>query len=456
MSNPYSNSQDATDITQLKFNLKEIYATDNFNEDGKNILAALNYVAKTSCEIGGKTINWADIGSEPTAGTVNERTALQGRYNNFIKMTAGSAKSVRILIEQLKTVVKGKELDTENAMANAIVTNCNYALTTYLGTNEKFPETQNLPDGVAKVNWDGKSNAFVFVSANKVTIEGTTTASNLIDYTKITFPAELAYFASSPIKTSQDEITAVNSLPDYNKWVTGTGAWTDFGTIVENRTRFVALEKPLQYGTACLKSTFQCSNANLADNASNAKFGYKNDNQITVPDGGFKVTGILIGGQPQGVGWDFTPTVSTTEFKYTIYDKEISSKANVKDKVALTPNYTLVLDNKDGDNKNTVYITIELENNSNVDFYGAEDVIPAGSKFYLIGKLNPNETGTNITKPAGVDRVFVKDHTTVANFTITNLKNAYNHIPDMRTSKINVGLAVDLSWQDGITFNVDL
>ena len=51
---------------------------------------------------------------------------------------------------------------------------------------------------------------------------------------------------------------------------------------------------------------------------------------------------------------------------------------------------------------------------------------------------------------------FIKDHTTVANFIIKNLQNAYNHIPDMRTSKINVGLAVDLSWQNGIKFDVNL
>ena len=74
----------------------------------------------------------------------------------------------------------------------------------------------------------------------------------------------------------------------------------------------------------------------------------------------------------------------------------------------------------------------------------------------MVGELDPK--GTTATQPSGetIDRVFVKDHTTVANFKITNLKKAYNHIPDMRSSKINVGLAVDLSWQDGITFDVDL
>ena len=77
-------------------------------------------------------------------------------------------------------------------------------------------------------------------------------------------------------------------------------------------------------------------------------------------------------------------------------------------------------------------------------------MIPKGSRFYLVGELDPTNKTTT------VDHVFVKDHTTVANFTITSLKNAYNHIPDMRTSKINVGLAVDLTWQEGITFDVNL
>lgn len=75
----------------------------------------------------------------------------------------------------------------------------------------------------------------------------------------------------------------------------------------------------------------------------------------------------------------------------------------------------------------------------------------------MVGELDPKAT-SGITQPTGetLDHVFVKDHTTIANFTIKNLKKAYNHIPDMRSSKINVGLAVDLSWKTGITFNVDL
>ena len=89
-----------------------------------------------------------------------------------------------------------------------------------------------------------------------------------------------------------------------------------------------------------------------------------------------------------------------------------------------------------------------------MDFYGKDGVVPNGAKFYLVGELDPGKTG--LTLPTGVDRVFVQDHITTANFTIKDLKKAYNCIPDLRTSGINVGLAVDLSWKSVIEFNVEL
>ena len=89
-----------------------------------------------------------------------------------------------------------------------------------------------------------------------------------------------------------------------------------------------------------------------------------------------------------------------------------------------------------------------------MDFYGKDGIILKNAKFYLVGKLDPTKEG--LSKPTGVNRVFIQDYVTTANFNITSLKDAYNYIPDLRTSGINVGLAVDLSWQKGITFNVDL
>lgn len=464
LSNPYEEAATgATGLSSLNFNLETIYKNPNFAEDGKAILTALNKIAGTSIEVGDEgsknTIKWSEIKKDSPSdlGTENEREALAKRYSKFTSLTAGSANSVRQLITDLKNVIGGNNSstsNTENALVQEIVDNCTEALKSL--TSVTFPSNKNLPDGVAKVKWE--NGQFAFVEANSVGI-GTANTSNNIDYTKITYPAELAYFVSSPVKTSQDEITAIKDLPSYEDWLKNATWASGYKDIVENRTRFVALQYPLQYGVACLKSTIKCNNTSLEDNAHDGNFGYDNNNTISVPAGGFNVTGILVGGQPQGVAWNFEPnTTNTNDFKYTIYDNKMNSGFAAKSTES-SPNYTLVLDNKDasGSSQSKVFVTVELENNTKEAFYGAEDVIPAGSKFYLVGELDPN--GTTATKPStseNIDRVFVKDHTTVANFTITNLKKAYNHIPDMRTSKINVGLAVNLSWQEGITFDVNL
>lgn len=456
LTNPYETPNDVTTLSSLNFSLNKIHDTDDFSTQGSKILEALNTVAQTKITTtDGSELEWANVGTS-SIGTVNERNALKERYDNFTSATAGSANSVRLLITDLKNVINGNGLEDDQAMAKKIVDNCNEALGKLTST-VTFPRDLNLPDGVAQVSWDSNNKKFNFVSATGVNIGETVVGTgNNINFTEITYPAELAYFVSSPVKTSENEITAVKKLPNYNEWVSGTSQWEGYDDEVKHRTRFVALKEPLQYGVACLQSKVSCKTAALADNAQ--QFGFKTDNTINVSTNkDFKVTGILIGGQPLSVAWNFEPasTVNTSDFKYTIYDQNVAYGNNVNT-TGTSNNYTLVFDNKDAAEKSKVYVTIELENNVE-NFYGAEGLIPIGSKFYLVGELDPSNT-TTASKPTGetIDRVFVKDHTTVANFSITNLKKAYNHIPDMRISKINVGLAVDLSWKSGITFSVDL
>lgn len=458
LSNPYASTTtaDATDLSALNFALTEVNKDKDFSREGADILTALNLVANTKVTKPGTTttINWSEIDNSDL-GTENERLALKERYNKFIALTSGSAKSVQLLIENLKKVINGSTgVEDDKLMAKAIVTNCTTALSNL--ENKDFPRNLLLPDGVAKVKWNDITKAFEYENINS-----TVSTGNLINYTTITYPSELAYYVSSPVKVSSNEITAVNDLPDYDKWIGNTADWSSYGNSVESSTRFVALQKPVLYGVASLKSTVKCVSNTLIDNAKD-KGQYESDNSITVDDTSFPITGILIGGQPKQVGWNFEAanTVTTNEFKYTIYDCDMNKGTNLTAAVTGTPepNYTLVLDNKDNSatSQNKVYITIELENNAS-DFFGADGLIPKGSKFYMVGELDPKAT-SGITQPTGetLDHVFVKDHTTIANFTIKSLKKAYNHIPDMRSSKINVGLAVDLSWKTGITFNVEI
>lgn len=448
LTNPYNTFTDEAKptLSELKFNLATISAND-FDSEGSQILSKLNKIARTSAKVGETTIEWSNIDAA-NIGTAEERTILKDLYENFVKLTAGSENSVIRAIEDLKAAVGTQMLADFNELTKVIKDNC-----TTPDLNTGFPRNLGLPDGAAVLTFDKPNRTFSY----KEVTAGVPTGGNLVDHKTITYPSELAYFVSSPVKTSAT-LSELNQLPDYNAWLGNTADWNSYEKVVKSNTKLVVLKEPVQYGVACLESKIKCESASLKDNA-NAILGSNTaDNTLTVPTDGITVTGILIGGQPQGVEWNFEPA-SDAKFDHTIYDQDMNSSRIAAKTSYSTPNYTLVLDNKDSSPTTTgqskVYVTVELENNMG-DFYGAEGLIPKGSRFYLVGQLDPN--ATTATKPSGetIDRVFVKDHTTVANFKITNLKKAYNHIPDMRTSKINVGLAVDLSWQDGITFDVDL
>lgn len=444
LTNPYTTFTDEAKptLSELKFNLETIHSANDFTEQGSTILNKLNAIAQTKATVGGTDIEWSNIDAA-NIGTAEERTILKKLYDNFVTLTAGSEKSVIRAIEDLKAAVETQQLTDFRELTEAIIDNCT---TTDLNTG--FPRTISLPDGAAVLEFDKQNKTFAY----KEVTAGVSTGGNLVDHTKITYPSELAYFVSSPVGTSSTK-DKLADLPDYNTWLGNTADWNEYGDVVKGNTTLVVLKEPVQYGVACLESKIRCETAALEDNASAILKSTAANNFLTVPEEGIPVTGILVGGQPQGVEWNFEPA-SDAEFDHTIYDQNMNNGIAAKTTNYTNSNYTLVLDNKNSSTTNAaqskVYVTVELENNMG-DFYGEEGLIPKGSRFYLVGELDPtNKTTTT------ADHVFVKDHTTVANFTIKNLKKAYNHIPDMRTSKINVGLAVDLSWQEGITFNVDL
>ena len=431
-------------LSEINFNLETIYSANDFTDKGSKILTKLNAIAQTEVTVSGATIKWSNINEATSYGTEEERNILQKLYTNFISLSAGSENSVKRAIDDLKAAVETQKLADVQELTQAIKNNCT---TNDFNTTTGFPRNLYLPDGAAVLNFNSDSKEFAY---KEVTTE-IPTGGNLVDHKTITYPSELAYFVSSPVKTSTTK-SEFKDLPAYNTWLNNSEGWTGYEDFVKSNTTLVVLKEPVQYGVACLESKIKCESSSLIDNAHAILGSTTADNTLTVPKDGITVTGILIGGQPQGVEWNFEPAASA-KFDHTIYDQKMNSgiAARISESAS---NYTLVLDNKNSSTtaqgQSKVYVTVELENNMG-DFHGKDGLIPEGSRFYLVGKLDP--TGKTSTT---VDHVFVKDHTTVANFTIKNLQNAYNHIPDMRTTKINVGLAVDLKWESGIKFDVDL
>ena len=443
-------------LANISHKLTPINSTADFttDEDAKAIIDALNDIANAKVN-DGTDYAWANIGSVsvlPSWLTDHEKKFLAERYKAFIDLKAGSKASVKACVESLKAALAGEtpgaDVPATKLLTAEIYKKCEAALNT-LKTLRDFPGKFYLPDGVAALSWNTGESKFAYSApGNDLFI-----TSNTINYQKICYPAELSYFVNTKTMVSEKDMSSLNDFPSYDDWTKNTGAdWTAKTNFEEkavaNSTKTVGLKDPVQYSVAVLQSTIKCAGTTLKDNGQSK--GLEQDQDVPVNGTGFPVTGILIGGQPASVDWKYEPT--STEFANTIYDQNMNGTITAGT-TASTPNYTLVFDNKSTDKK-TVFVTIELKNNSGMDFYGQDGIIPKDAKFYLVGELDPTKEG--LTLPTGVDRVFVQDHITTANFTIKDLKKAYNCIPDLRTSGINVGLAVDLSWKSGIVFNVDL
>ncbi|MBR6945435.1 MAG: hypothetical protein IKH64_05765, partial [Prevotella sp.] len=105
-----------------------------------------------------------------------------------------------------------------------------------------------------------------------------------------------------------------------------------------------------------------------------------------------------------------------------------------------------------------VNVALEFVNNGD-DFFGKQGIVPKGTKFYLVGSLDASkasEIASNSDNTSSYNntggKVFKQDFVTRAQFTVEDVKNAYNTIPDLRNPAVELGLSVNLSWQEGITF----
>lgn len=428
----------------------------------QKVLKALNTVTATNVTNAdnSKTIEWTNV-TVPASGATDYAKLNHAKklWEAFKTLKAGSAASVR---EALTRLDESVGVDAFAAGTTATVDGddllktlkANIAIAKeLLDKNEEtgkniFPANINLPDGAVQVAL-GANNKWTFASPE------IQVGDARINYAKIAYPAALYYTVNTPVKANDKASTGLadDMWPTKADWTQDKAAWTGWGSQVVNSTRTIALEKAIQYGVANLMTTVKLDKANLNDNASQ-KGGQVADQNIDV-NGKLKLTGVLVGGQPQYVGWDFKAPASIASFDYTVYDNKIDASVEDLTTAQSKPNYTLVLDNYKAVQNDVVYVVLEFVNNTEVDFYGVDGMVPKGGKFYLVGKLDKAAT-TGVTNTKNVDHIFVQDHTTVANFNIKSLKNAYNNIPDLRSTSVSVGLAVNLTWQEGITFDVEI
>jgi hypothetical protein len=67
----------------------------------------------------------------------------------------------------------------------------------------------------------------------------------------------------------------------------------------------------------------------------------------------------------------------------------------------------------------------------------------------------PTGDGKNV-KSGSLTQVFKQDYYTTIEATVSNLKKAYNVVPDLRLPQLELGLSVNLTWQAANTYSVTL
>ena len=393
------------------------------------------------------------------------------QYDRLLTNTAGSSANVFALVKQLyanitnpsdalKNAIQGVGKNTNDLTDKYYANIDNNDVITFTDVLAGYPA--GLPDGAARMSWNG--TAFVANAENSSIIFDGATLSSYV------YPPALYYFVETPVRTSSsihmygyaDWLNArhlgyaVNGVQDYD------ASWEHFLDMYEyNKTtdqnnpvkvdiysHSVALADSIDYAVSRLDVTIKAETSALLDAAGR---------QVHFSSSAFPITGILIGNQSH-VNSQFYHEHKTGNF-LIIYDTAMPSGMILT--TNQTPvNSTLVLEScyeagNDGNGKK-VKVAVEFLNNSGFDFYGKKGsgasendpypLIPNGTKFYLIGELDP----AGASNPTVQDRVFKKGAVTSVDFEVSSFANAYNVVPDLRNPRLELGMSANLHWQTGI------
>ena len=461
------------------------FAPVNIYSSGSSTIATalqdyVNAIAAATTGAGDTPANkkWAEV-------TAEENVGLKTLYDSFTSMKAGSSRDIQAAVLDLYQSLYKNTDDVSKAICAAILTkatapatpNGSLTFNTTLGQvattlsatseNNTYPGDLNIPDGAAILSWNDatpkQATQKTDGSVTNIAYNNGSTITNITgQFTDYVYPASLYYVANSGVVTAT---TSQKDNYDGSKEWSGTGsilAGYTAGKAVQSSTKSIAIVDQIQYAVGRLDTKVTAAATTLYDRKGDAVGG---------TDGSrFPITGVLIGGQ-KPVNYMFH---QTTGDEVTIYDNILKAN-NGTTPFATTGsgsayNYTLALETaKD----QAIYVAVEFLNNSEQDFQGVDGVVPAGGKFYLVAQLDPKAgSGVSGYTDAKINKVFIQDYKTIANFTITAGKSktdssftganagglgaAYNTIPDLRTPKLELGLSVNLHWESGLEFTINI
>jgi len=421
-------------------------AASTYNFTLQPILTSYTYGETTDAK--GYAICQYLKGIRETSGI--QSSALLSLLNNF-KPVAASSASVQAAVQALWDQVKEYSVDDGRDLVKASIEGTSNDKATIDGNNKVtlnaanllgYPANLNIPDGAVAIDWSDTSNP---------TINGPSTGLSVTDLTRYVYPAALYYRANSTIGVSSTAEVSKNYGTDSWGTIAGSDKYTWSGTVGAD-TRSIALHDQIQYAVGRFDLSIMAQDGTLYDNYGNS---------VTVNSAGFPVSAVIIGGQ-KPVKYDFTPTGNVT---YTIYDNVMNGTVAAKAGTAEGVNHTLVLET--ATTARQVNVAVELTNNTGAAFRGKDGTVPVNGKFYLVGTLDLDKT----TEYSGSrTKIFEQDYITKAVFTIKQgtdasgvpakdkntegLGAAFNVVPDLTVSQLEVAFSVNLEWTPGLVFNI--
>ena len=395
----------------IQFSLSSIRESTEAHADANALASYMTSIANTT--------GWSTT-DDPT---------LKSYYLDFIRMgsegaglMSGAAANIKAFIAALKTLLTGRG----DALSAAIIAKIDDDATIEGNT---YPRSLGLPDGAAAIRWTG----------SKFEVKTTTTQlDNINGINRYTYPAELMFFADSPICTSAEEVAKEVYQTTDQLWSAFLDTYYTGSKAVNTNTKSVAVENPIQYGVAKLDLTLTGMSATLRDAKDEE---VSNADMWTMP-----LTGVIIGGQ-HTVGFNMKPQGEQTDVDGRfIYETTVDATSLTTEGYKTS---TLVLQSYDNEK---VPVILEFENKTGHAFTGKDGTVYPGTCFYLIGMADPANKGTG----AYANRVFTQDYTTTMSMRVTSLAKAYTCMPDLLAPRLEIGIQVVTKWIQATATNVEL
>ena len=384
--------------------------------------------------------------------TATDNEGLYETFQKYSTATVLSSFGIRRMMEDLYESLMSNTSDPMAAAIKTAIADATYAtitvddaenhdVTLTLATAlQNFPGKVNLPDGAVAVAYNTTTKQFESNAEHTAHAYGSLDPA-LVD--RYVYPASLWYTANTQIKTSTT--TKETQYTNAESWKAILATYEKDNSSVATSTRSIALKDTIQYAVARLDVMVKFKeNSWLEDNDP-----VTTNNKVNNPSAGYPVSAVLVGGQ-KNVGFDFTQGTygGGTAVAYTIYDNVMTHPISANSTAQYSAGTsTLVLETPAGENE---FIAIEFTNTSDKDFYGVDGIVPVGGKFYLVGQLTASAATETESK------VFKQDYTTTARVAIKDLRSAYNTIPDLKAPQLEIGLSIDLSWETGHTYDLEL